>query len=126
MIDVLLICFAIAVVVMVVVHLGPPVVIIVASVGRLVPAARLILPVAHLDIRAGGAFVYLSVRGVAIIGIACCHLFDEVSAVSGVFASIIIRPASALLVPIVVAMIDVVVDYLFLRLFGVVDVLEIV
>ena len=87
---------------------------------------RLILPVAHFDIRARCSFVHLSVVGVAIIGIACCHLFDEVAAVSGVLTSIIISPTSTSLVASIVAMIDVVVDYLFLRLFGVVDVLEIV
>ena len=87
---------------------------------------RLVLPVAHLDIRARCAFFDLCVVGVAIIRIACCHLFDEVAAVSGVLTSIIISPASTSLVSTIVAMIDVVVDYLLLSLFGVVDVLEII
>ena len=64
--------------------------------------------------------------GVSIIGIVWCHLIDEVSSISGVVASIIISPTSTSLIPSIVAIIYIVVDYLLLRLFSVVDVLEIV
>ena len=128
MVDVLLICFSVAVVMMVVVHLRPSVVIVVATMRRVggVPVTRLILPVAHLDIRTRRAFVDFRVIRVAIIGIVWRHFIDKVSSVSGVVARIIISPTSTSLVSSIVAMIDVVIDHLLLRLFSVVDVLEIV